>query len=349
MADQIKPVRIGIVGAGKNTQDRHLPGFQEIEGVSVEVVCNRSEASSQKVADAFGIGRIANDWRELVADPGIDAVMIGTWPYLHADVTIAALRAGKHVLTEARMAQNLAEAKSMLAASREHPDRVVQIVPAPMSLDFDAVVIQMLDESELGALREVCVTNTGAQYASSASPLTWRQDSELSGVNVMAMGIYYEIIRRWLRVDPKSVVAKGSVFTRTRVRVDGGDPVPVRIPESLTVLGDYADGGRLIAHFSGVESGRPRNEVRLNGSKGSLRIDFSTKQLFHSTAGEPEETEVKVPEVVRRGWRVESDFIDSIRSGTPVRLTNFEEGIHYMTFTEAVARSIEANGAAQQV
>jgi predicted dehydrogenase len=349
MAEQIKPVRIGIVGAGKNTRDRHLPGFQAIEGVSVEVVCNRSEASSQKVADEFGIGRIASDWRELVADPGIDAVMIGTWPYLHAEVTIAALRAGKHVLTEARMARNLAEAKSMLAASKEHPDRFVQIVPAPMSLDFDAVVIQILDENKLGSLREVCVANTGAQYASSASPLTWRQDSELSGVNVMAMGIYYEIIRRWLRVDPESVVATGNVFTRTRARVDNGVPVEVRIPESLTVLGDYADGGRLIAHFSGVESGRPRNDVRLNGSKGSLRIDFSTQQLFQSTVGETEETEVKIPEGARRGWRVESDFVDSIRSGAPVRLTNFEEGVHYMAFTEAVADSIKANGAAQQI
>jgi predicted dehydrogenase len=346
MADQI---RIGIVGAGKNTRDRHLPGFQAIEGVSVEVVCNRSEESSQKVADAFGIGRIAGDWRELVADPEIDAVMIGTWPYLHAEVTIAALQAGKHVLTEARMARNLAEAKLMLAASREHPDLVTQIVPAPMSLDFDAVVIQMLHESELGILREVCVTNTGAQYASSTAPLTWRQDFELSGFNVMAMGIYYEIILRWLGVDPVTVLAKGNVFTPTRSKAEGGDPVAVRIPESLTVLGDYADGGRLIVHFSGVESGKPRNEVRLNGSKGSLRIDFSDRTLFHSYAGRTDEMEVNVPEAVRRGWRVESDFIDSIRNGTPVTLTNFEDGIRYMAFTEAVAKSIEANGAAQKV
>lgn len=349
MTDQIKPVRIGIVGAGKNTRVMHLPGFQAIEGVSVEIVCNRSEESSRKVADDFGIGRIAGDWQELVADPEIDAVMIGTWPYLHAEVTIAALQAGKHVLTEARMARNLAEAKSMLTASREHPDLVAQIVPAPMSLDFDAVVIKMLDESELGSLREVCITNSGAQYASSAAPLTWRQDYELSGVNVMAMGIYYEIIRRWLGVDPETILARGNVFTRNRSSAEGGDPVAVRIPESLTVLGDYADGGRLIGHFSGVESGKPRNEVRLNGSKGSLRIDFSDKTLHHSNTGQTDESEVEIPEAVRRGWRVESDFVDSIRNGTPVRLTNFEDGIRYMAFTEAVAKSIEANGAAQQV
>jgi predicted dehydrogenase len=349
MAEQNKRVRIGIVGAGGNTRVMHLPGFQVIDGVTVEVVCNRSEASSRKVADAFGIGRIASEWRELVADRGIDAVMIGTWPYLHAEVTIAALEAGKHVLTEARMARNLYEAESMLAVSKEHPDLVAQIVPAPMSLDFDAVVIDLLAQETLGDIREVCVTHTGGQSASSVAPLTWRQDFELSGYNMMTMGIYYEIVRRWLGVDPERIVATGKVFTRTRSRPEGRKSVAVRIPESVTALGDYSDGGRLVAHFSGVESGITRNEIRLNGSKASLRIDIAEGRLFRAETGETDENEVEVPVESRRGWRVEADFIDSVRTGAPVKLTSFEDGSHYMAFTESVAKSIEANGATQRV
>ncbi|RKX33542.1 MAG: gfo/Idh/MocA family oxidoreductase [Verrucomicrobia bacterium] len=349
MADQNRPIRIGIIGAGKNTRVMHLPGFQSIEGVSVDLVCNRSEASSRRVADEFGIARIESDWRKLVADPEIDAVMIGTWPYLHADATIAALRSGKHVLTEARMACNLGEAESMLAISREFPDLITQIVPAPMSLDFDAVVIKLLADKALGDLREVCVTHTGSQFASAEAPMTWRQDAELSGHNVLTMGIYYEIVRRWLRVDPVQVVATGAVFTRTRPRPESDERGEVSIPESVTALGEYADGARLVAHFSGVENGLSRNEIRLNGSEGSLRIDFSTKRLYRSNNGATEEIEVPVPEKVRRGWRVEADFIDSIRNGTPVTLTNFEDGIGYMAFTEAVAKSIEAGGATQKV
>ncbi len=346
MADQI---RIGIVGAGKNTRVMHLPGFQAIEGVSVDVVCNRSEISSRRVADEFGIAHIESDWRKLVASPEIDAVMIGTWPYLHADATIAALQSGKHVLTEARMARNLGEAESMLEISREFPDLVAQIVPAPMSLDFDSVVIELLAEKALGDLREICVTHTGSQFASAEAPMTWRQDAELSGQNVLTMGIYYEIVRRWLRVDPAQVVATGAVFTCTRPRAESDQTAEVSIPDSVTVLGDYVDGARLVAHFSGVENGPPRNEIRLNGSNGSLRIDFSTRRLYRSTTGAMEETEVPVPEEARRGWQVEADFIDSIRKGTPVTLTNFEDGICYMAFTEAVAKSIEANGAARQL
>lgn len=69
---------------------------------------------------------------------------IGTWPYLHAEATIAALEHGKHVLCEARMACDLAEAQAMDAAAQAHPDLVAQIVPAPFSLDFDATILQML-------------------------------------------------------------------------------------------------------------------------------------------------------------------------------------------------------------
>jgi predicted dehydrogenase len=349
MTDRNKPVRIGIIGAGANTRLMHLPGFQEIDGVSVDVVCNRSEASSRKVADVFGIPRIAQDWKAVVADPEIDAVMIGTWPYLHAEATVAALEAGKHVLTEARMARNLEEARMMARAASRHPDLVTQIVPAPMSLDFDAVVTRLLAENRLGAFREVCVTHTGGQYARADTPATWRQRFDLSGCNMLTLGIYYEIVLRWLGVAPESVIATGAVFTATRSGGEDGSPVAIRIPDTVSILGRYAEGARFVGHFSGIESGRPRNEIRLNGSKGSLRVDFAANALYLADAGQLEEEPVEIPAEVKRGWRVEADFVDSIRTGAPVRLTGFADGVRYMAFTEAVFRSVEAGGAVTAV
>ncbi|MEZ5278536.1 MAG: Gfo/Idh/MocA family oxidoreductase [Opitutaceae bacterium] len=349
MTDRNQTIRIGIIGAGANTRLMHLPGFQAIEGVSVDVVCNRSEATSRKAAEAFGIPRIAKDWKAVVGDPSIDAVMVGTWPYLHAEATVAALESGKHVLTEARMARDLAEAEAMLEASVRHPELVTQIVPAPMSLDFDAVVQDLLTRKTLGDIREVCVTHTGAQFVRSDTPATWRQSIELSGCNMLTMGIYYEIVRRWLGTDPESVIASGAVFTPTRPGFLDGSPESIGIPDSVTILGHYAEGARFIGHFSGVESGRPRNEIRLNGSKGSLRVDFAAKELFRAEAGVAEERPVDVPVASRRGWRVEADFVDSIRTGAPVRLTSFADGVRYMAFTEAVFKSVEAGGVAQSV
>lgn len=104
MSDRI---RVGFVGAGENTRVRHIPGFRKIDGVSLAGVVNRSRESSERVAREFGIPRVYDKWEDLVADPEIDAVCIGTWPYLHCPVTVAALDAGKHVLCEARMAMSV--------------------------------------------------------------------------------------------------------------------------------------------------------------------------------------------------------------------------------------------------
>lgn len=336
------PLRIGFIGAGANTRERHLPGFKAIPGVALQFVCNRSPESSQRVAKEFGVARIEHSWREAVKASDVDAICIGTWPYLHAEITIAALKAGKHVLTEARMARNVTEAKQMLLAAKGRSDLVAQIVPAPMSLELDGTVLEMLAKGWIGRVREVCVTHTTGAYADSAAPYGWRQDFNLSGCNTLTVGIYYEIVRRWLGLDPKRVFALGTVFTRERRDADGVMK-SVRLPESMTVLGRYAEDGRFIGHFSGVEAGTGRNEIRINGSAGCLRADLARSKLWYTPVGGAEELMI-IPKSERRGWRVEQDFVDSIRTGAPVRLTNFEEGLNYMRFTEAVFRSQESGG-----
>ena len=105
MADE--GIRIGLIGAGRNTRDRHIPGFHEVSGVEIVAVANRSRESGRVVADQFNIPTVYDSWQELLEDESINAVCIGTWPYMHRTLTIAALQAGKHVLTEARMASNV--------------------------------------------------------------------------------------------------------------------------------------------------------------------------------------------------------------------------------------------------
>jgi predicted dehydrogenase len=111
---EIAPRRI-VGGGNSNT---HLPGLRAQAGVEIVGVANRSPESSRLAANELGIARAYGNWQELVAAPEIDAVVIGTWPNLHCDVTCAALAAGKHVLTEARMARSLHEAERMLAAAQ---------------------------------------------------------------------------------------------------------------------------------------------------------------------------------------------------------------------------------------
>src|SRR5687767_5728370 len=108
-----RPLRVGLVGAGGNMRLRHIPGLRAVPDIEIVAVCNRRPGSTAAAAKEFGIPRTFETWQDLVADPDIDAVVIGTWPYLHCPITLAALEAGKHVLTEARMSLNTAEAKQM--------------------------------------------------------------------------------------------------------------------------------------------------------------------------------------------------------------------------------------------
>src|SRR5437016_987937 len=137
-------LRIGLIGAGGNTRLRHIPGFRAIPGVEIVAVCNRRASSTQAVAREFGISRTAERWQDVIADPDIDAVVIGTWPYLHCPITLAALEAGKHVLTEARMCMNAAEAHRMLGAARRFPNLITQIVPSPYGLKAHEVVLELI-------------------------------------------------------------------------------------------------------------------------------------------------------------------------------------------------------------
>src|SRR5438105_15223585 len=147
-----KTLRIGLVGAGANTRARHIPGFQALPEVEMVAVCNRRPESTRAVAREFGIPRTFEHWQELVADADIDAVVIGTWPYLHCPITLAALQAGKHVLTEARLSMNAAEAHQMLQAARQHPHLTTQVVPSPFGLKGHAVMKDLIGAGYLGQM-----------------------------------------------------------------------------------------------------------------------------------------------------------------------------------------------------
>ena len=165
-------LRVGLIGAGKNTRVRHIPGLNAIPAVELAAVCNRRPSSTLAAAREFAIPRTYEHWQDLVADPAIDALVIGTWPYLHCAITLAALEAGKHVLTEARMSLNAAEAHHMLAAARRYSKLVTQIVPSPYGLKGHDVMRELIHDGFLGELREVRVSSFNAALADPAAPLS---------------------------------------------------------------------------------------------------------------------------------------------------------------------------------
>ena len=147
-----KKIRIGIIGAGQNTRKMHLPKLLALPDVEVREVANRTIPSAKISAEEFRIPTIRESWEEVATSPDLDAGVIGTWPYLHCPATCLALESGKHVLCEARMAMNQAEARKMLDTSRNHPNLVAQLVPAPFSLHADHLMAEMIRRGDLGKI-----------------------------------------------------------------------------------------------------------------------------------------------------------------------------------------------------
>jgi predicted dehydrogenase len=290
-------------------------------------------------AAEFGIPKTYDHWPDLVADPQIDAVLIGAWPYLHCPITLAALEAGKHVLTEARMAMNAEEARRMLAASQAHPELVCQVVPSPFGLRVDRGARQLIRSGYLGELREVVVLGTSDALADPQTPLSWRQVAALSGLNMLTLGILHETLIRFVP-DPVRVLAQAHAFTPQRVDPATGMPVRVGTPDSVQVLTVLENGARGIYQFSGVTRFAAGSQIQLYGSEGTLKLEFAPQErLWGARRGESELREIPVPPEQQYGWHVEEEFIASIREQRPVEFTDFATGLRYMEFTEAVARS----------
>jgi predicted dehydrogenase len=330
-------LRVGIVGAGANTRLRHIPGLKAIPGVEIVSVANRTRQSSERVAQEFGIPSVYDSWLELVRSSDTDAICIGTWPNLHCEVTLAALEAGKHVLCEARMAMNAAEAHRMLAASRRRAELTTQLVPAPHTLEVDGTIQALIADGYLGDLLALEVHSRQGGFVDRQAPLHWRQDAALSGLNVLNMGIWYEATMRW--VGPAARVMATALVAVPERRDADGVLRPVTVPDHVDILATLANGASAHFRFSSVTALGPPNEAWLFGSDGTLRVDADAHRLYGGRRGTTALEEIVIPAERRIGWRVEEEFANAVRGKETITRTNFEDGVRYMEFTEAVARS----------
>jgi predicted dehydrogenase len=335
-------VRLGLIGAGRNTRDRHIPGFQKVPGVEIVAVANRSRESGQRIADSFNIPRVYDNWRDLLEDPEIDAVCIGTWPYMHCTLTLAALDKGKHVLCEARMAANSQEAHAMLDASKTKPHLVAQIVPSPTTFKVDGLLMQLMAEGYLGDLLAVEVQSLGSEFVDTTSPLHWRQDRALSGYNILNMGIWYEAMIRW--AGPATRVMAMTKVSVPRRRDDNGNLQAVTVPDHVDILCQLANGAQAHLRFSAVTGLAPGSQVWLYGTEGTIHVD-QLMNVFGGRRGDAQLSEIPNPPEKQHHWRVEEEFINAIRGLEPVTRTPFPVGVHYMEWTEAVTRSAQTGQA----
>ena len=293
-----KPVQIGIIGAGRDIRINLIPGWLAMDGVEVVGVANRSRASSQRVADEFGIPKVYDTWQELLADPDTNAVCIGTFPDTHCMMTLEALAADKHVLCESRMSRTSDEARAMLWAARSKPGLVTQVVPAPATFQVDNIVLDQINSGALGKLLSIDMwvgrsidNQLAGGFIDLESPLDWRQDWDVHGYNALGLGIAYEALVRW--VGPATrVMANSKLFVPARHDSDGTMRA-VRMPDHIDVLCDMACGATAHLAVSQATGLAPYNQSWIFGSDGTLRVASSLMTDYRDR--EAESTGIGVP------------------------------------------------------
>lgn len=336
MSSDPKRIRVGIVGAGGIVKTRHLPALQAMPEVEIVAVSNATLESSQKFcAELAPTAEPMQHWPELVSRGDIDVVWIGTPPMLHSEITCYALRAGKHVFCQARMAMSLQEAQLMWEASMSNPELVAALCPPPYGMKGDATVRRLLAEGAIGKPYHTVLHSMNGGWLDPAAPAHWRQRVEISGLQVLSFGIYVEIIQRWLG-DIVAVQANGAVVIPDRQGYE------VEIPDYLHVLCGFRNGAQGSLIFSGVASHPPQDAIQIYGSEGTLTYNFVTDEIRLGRTGGALEA-VPIPDTEAKEWTVERDFINAVLNpSAPRPKPDFLEGIKYMRVVQAAAESMDA-------
>ena len=335
-------IRVGLIGAGGNVRNRHIPGFNKVAGLEIIAVSNRSLQSSQSVADQFNIPRIYGSWQELLEDDEINAVCIGTWPYMHRSLTLAALEKGKHVLTEARMANTAQEARDMLEASRRNPHLVCQLTPTSTTYQIDRVLQRLIGEGFLGELLSIEVQALQNRFADPGGDLHWRHNWELSGYNTLNIGASYESLMRWVGRG-KRVMAMSKTHVPFR-RDESGALKSVSIPDHIDILYELANGAQVHMRMSATTGLSTGNQIWFYGTEGTIQVD-QQQNIFAGSRGDAQLSPVPNPPGEQAHYRVEEEFANAIRGTEQITMVPFETGVHYLEWTEAVIRSAQSGQA----
>jgi len=206
-------ILVGIIGTGGIAGGKHMPALSKLEGVEMTAFCDIEEAKAQQAAKRFGTptAKVYADYRELLKDPTIDVVHVLTPNDSHAEITIAALEAGKHVMCEKPMAKKAADARRMLEAARRTGKKL-------------SIGYQTRQSAESQYLKKICMAgDLGEIYFAKAHALrrravpTWGVflDAEKQGGGpLIDIGTHALDLTLWMmdNYEPKSVV--GNIYRK---------------------------------------------------------------------------------------------------------------------------------------
>jgi predicted dehydrogenase len=287
-----------FMGAAHSQAWRTAPRFFDLPLQPVmSVVCGRDAQRAAAAAARLGWGSSESDWRRVVASEDVDLVDICTPGDSHAEIAIAALDAGKHVLCEKPLANSVAEAELMVAAAERAATRGVRAMVGFTYRRVPAVALarDLVAEGRIGQVRHVRAAYLQDWIADPETPLSWRLDKDQAGSGALGdIGAHVIDLAQFITGDKiREVSGHLETFVKDRpLAADTSARGPVTVDDAAVFIARFAGGALGVFEATRFATGR-KNAIRVevNGSKGSLAFDFedmNVLELFDAT--EPGQT-----------------------------------------------------------
>ena len=257
MVSPYKTIKLGIIGCGRVAEERHFPALHHLPDVQVVAVADIDAARLNPVADRFGIEHRFSDYRALMDVADVDAVGILTPTQSHAEIGLAALEAGKHVLIEKPVALNLAECDKLIARSADSSCKVV----VGLNLRWHRLVRRACEFIQKGALGRIkAIRSVFTHYRLGENAPDWQRKRELGGgVSFNEAVHHFDLWRYLLQCEVEQVFS----FTR---------PSAYYEDETHVTTACLSNGALATGLFTLKTS--PISEVEIYGDTGRLYLSL---------------------------------------------------------------------------
>lgn len=285
----MKTVRVGIIGTGGIANGRHIREYLQCKDAEIVALCDIDAEALKRSAESAGVSdeKCYTDYRDLIADPEVDAVDICTPNCLHAEMARAALSAGKPVCLEKPVAMNYAEAQSITDAEKNSTAFgmtcfTYRFMPAAR---YAKALMKENVIGDIVGLNVAYLKNSG--YWEDRR-LEWRFRKEMAGSGVIGdLGVHLVDLAQLLAGDIKELCATKAIVVKERKTLDGSSIQKVTTDDSCSFLARFACGAEGSFHITRCAIGH-QNTIRYDvyGSKGSISFDLTDPANIMICTGE---------------------------------------------------------------
>jgi predicted dehydrogenase len=275
-----------FMGAAHTQAWRTAPHFFDLPlRPEPRALCGRDPARVAEAAGRLGWSSTETDWRRLVERDDIDLVDVCTPGDTHAEIAIAALEAGKHVLCEKPLANSMSEAEAMAAAADRAAAHGVMAMVGFTYRRVPAIALarQLVSEGRIGEIRHVRAQYLQDWLADASAPMTWRLRKDKAGSGALGdIGAHLVDLTQFITGEQlTSVNGMLPTFVHERPVADGISTGQVTVDDAALFLGTFSGGAVGVFEATRFATGRKNSiRVELNGSAGSLAFDFEDMNVL---------------------------------------------------------------------